>query len=88
MLAEDEGGVGVKTRHATLEQLVEIEEHAVLDMLKLYDVMERAGQFHFGLDSRHYRRLMRKHNSLWLRYIAAQKQANRILHPQDPEFLF
>lgn len=78
----------MKTRHATLEQLVEIEDAAAEAIFALDPLLDRADDIRKPTKSRHYRRLMRKHVEFERRLIAAQKQANRILHPQDPEFLF
>ena len=78
----------MKTRHATFEQLLEIEASEVEAMQRVESLMERAMNRRFGMDSRHYRRLYRRFNHHWARYIAAQRRQNQIIHERDPEFIF
>lgn len=88
MLAEDEREVGVKTRHATLEQLVEIEDEAIGQYNDLVPAFQRAYHHHEGRQSRHLRNVIRRCMQHEMRWLAAQRYSNRIIHPQDPEFLF
>ena len=78
----------MKTRHATLEQLLDIESDSAVQLLELDPLFQRAYQHHDYDQSRHFRRLVRKYAGIEARYAAAQRRANKINHPNDPDFLF